>query len=121
MDRLVEHLFIFEGDGKIRDYNGNYTEYREEIKQLALESKAIATPSVSNDNRRANDREKKEFKRLEREIGQLEERKELLTNKFNDAAKMLPAELKKLSADLDEVQNTLENKEMRWLELSELV
>jgi ABC transport system ATP-binding/permease protein len=121
MDRLVEHLFIFEGEGQIKDYNGNYTEYREEIKQLALINKQAATPSVSKDNRRANDYEKKEFKRLEREIGQLEERKIMLTNKFNDAAKMKPFEIQKLSDDLTEVQKTLENKEMRWLELSEMV
>jgi ABC transport system ATP-binding/permease protein len=121
MDRLVEHLFIFEGEGKIKDYNGNYTEYREEIKQLALASKATSTPSVSKDNRRANDAEKKEFKRLEREIGQLEEKKALFTNKFNDAATMTSAALKKLSDDLNEVQEKLEEKEMRWLELSELV
>ena len=121
MDRLVEHLFIFEGDGNIKDYNGNYTEYREEIKQLTLENKQFATPSVSKDNRKANDAEKKEFKRLEREIGQLEDKKALLTYKFNDAATMTPADIKKLSDDLNEVQETLETKEMRWLELSELV
>jgi ABC transport system ATP-binding/permease protein len=121
MDRLVEHLFIFEGEGQIKDYNGNYTEYREEIKQLAIINKQSSAPSVSKDNRRANDFEKKEFKRLEREISQLEERKTLLTNKFNDAATMKPAEIQKLSDDLTEVQKTLENKEMRWLELSEMV
>ena len=121
MDRLVEHLFIFEGDGNIKDYNGNYTEYREEIKQLTLENKHLATPSVSMDNLKANDAEKKEFKRLEREIGQLEDKKALLTHKFSDAATMTPADIKKLSDDLNEVQETLETKEMRWLELSELV
>ncbi len=121
MDRLVEHLFIFEGEGKIKDYNGNYTEYREEIKQLANAQKQSSAPSVSKDNRRANDAEKKEFKRLEREIGQLEEKKANFTNKFNDAAKMTAAELKKLSEDLKTVEDTLEEKEMRWLELSELV
>ena len=121
MDRLVEHLFIFEGDGNIKDYNGNYTEYREEIKQLTLENKQFATPSVSKDNRKANDAEKKEFKRLEREIGQLEDKKALLTHKFSDAATMTPADIKKLSDDLNEVQETLETKEMRWLELSDLV
>ena len=120
MDRLVEHLFIFEGEGQIKDYNGNYTEYREEIKQKALEIKAASTPSVSKDNRKANDAEKKEFKRLEREISQLEEKKTLLTNKFNDASTMTPSDLKKLSDDLNNVQETLEMKEMRWLELSEL-
>jgi ABC transport system ATP-binding/permease protein len=121
MDRLVEHLFIFEGEGKIKDYNGNYTEYREEIKQLALENKQADTPSVSKDNRKANDADKKEFKRLERDIEQLEDKKAKLTHKFNDAATMTPEQIKKLSDELSEVQNTLEIKEMRWLELSELV
>ena len=121
MDRLVEHLFIFEGEGHIKDYNGNYTEYREEIKQLALENKQTDTPSVSKDNRKANDADKKEFKRLERDIAQLEEKKTALTHKFNDAATMTPVQIQKLSDELTEVQNTLEIKEMRWLELSELV
>ena len=121
MDRLVEHLFIFEGEGKIKDYNGNYTEYREEIKQLAIESKQADSPSLSKDNRKSNDADKKEFKRLERDIEQLEEKKAKLTNKFNDAATMTPQQIQKLSEELSVVQNTLEIKEMRWLELSELV
>ena len=121
MDRLVEHLFIFEGEGQIKDYNGNYTEYREEIKQLAIESKQADSPSLSKDNRKSNDADKKEFKRLERDIEQLEEKKAKLTNKFNDAATMTPQQIQKLSEELSVVQNTLEIKEMRWLELSELV
>ena len=58
---------------------------------------------------------------MERDISQLEEKKAKLTHKFNDAATMTPEQIQKLSDELSDAQNTLEIKEMRWLELSELV
>lgn len=124
MDKLVEHLFIFEGQGQIKDYNGNYTEYRELKKIEEREIKktvAITTPSVSNDQRKANDAERKEFKRLEKDIEKLEQQKAVLTAKFNDVSSMSPQDIEKLSLELQQIQEQLEIKEMRWLELSELV
>ena len=130
MDKLVDHLFIFEGNGHIRDYNGNYTEYRELRKADEREQRKIAnatTPATSNDTpsvsdaRKANDAERKEFKRLERDIEKLEQQKATLTEKFNDVSKLSAKDIEKLSLELSEVQNQLEIKEMRWLELSELV
>ena len=134
MDRLVDHLFIFEGEGKIKDYNGNYTEYRELKKIEDREQKkqssngngqSASTPSVqmaSNalDTRKANDNERKEFKRLEKEIEKLEQQKAEITDKFNDS-NISNKDIEKLSLELSGVLKQLEIKEMRWLELSELV
>jgi ATP-binding cassette subfamily F protein uup len=122
MDKLVDHIFIFEGDGKIKDYNGNYTEYREEKKQQErLNAEKLYTPSVTKDLRKINDAERKELKRLEREIEKLEEHKNTLTEKFNDVTRLSPKDIEKLSNELAETQNQLKIKELRWLELSELL
>jgi ABC transport system ATP-binding/permease protein len=121
MDKLVEHLFIFEGDGQIKDYNGNYTEYRELKKLENRELNKASTLSVLSDVKKANDNERKEFKRLEKDIEKLETRKSEIENKFNDAANLKAEDITKLSKELEDIQNQLEMKEMRWLELSELV
>ena len=128
MDKLVDHLFIFEGNGQIKDYNGNYTEYRELKKIEERENKkgtativSAPTPSVSADIRKANDSERKEFKRLEKDIEKLEQQKVVLTEKFNDVSKLSPSDIQKLSLELQGIQEQLDTKEMRWLELSELV
>lgn len=127
MDRLVDHLFIFEGDGIIKDYNGNYTEYRELKKVSEREQKRAVTESatasavVKTDSRKANDAERKEFKRLEKEIEKLEQQKSIITEKFNDTLSLTPKDIEKLSLELSAIQEQLETKEMRWLELSEWV
>jgi ABC transport system ATP-binding/permease protein len=126
MDRLVEHLFIFEGEGEIRDYNGNYTDYREtkkiEDKQAKSGSKPTvsSTPSVSQ-AQKANDAERKEYNRLGKEIEKLETRKAEIELKFNDVANLKGDDITKLSKELADIQNQLEIKELRWLELSEMV
>jgi ABC transport system ATP-binding/permease protein len=126
MDRLVEHLFIFEGEGEIRDYNGNYTDYREtkkiEDKQAKSGSKPTvsSTPSVSQ-AQKANDAERKEYNRLGKEIEKLETRKVEIELKFNDVANLKGDDITKLSKELADIHNQLEIKELRWLELSEMV
>jgi ABC transport system ATP-binding/permease protein len=126
MDRLVEHLFIFEGEGEIRDYNGNYTDYREakkiEDRQAKNGSKPTtsSTPSVSQ-AQKANDAERKEYNRLGKEIEKLETRKVEIELKFNDVANLKGDDITKLSKELADIHNQLEIKELRWLELSEMV
>lgn len=125
MDKLVDHLFIFEGEGVIQDSNGNYTEYREGLKQQQRDAKISRdatknnSPAYGTVKKQVGDGEKKELKKLERDLSQLEERKQKLTEKFNDVAKLSHNDITKFSKELDEVQNQLEEKEMRWLELSE--
>ncbi|RYD58341.1 MAG: ABC transporter ATP-binding protein [Sphingobacteriales bacterium] len=135
MDRLVDHLFVFEGEGHLRDFPGNYTDYRiwlrEQEKAKALKDAAkpepvaeISTtttataPSLATREKKFSFKEKREFEQLGKDIAALEAEKETITAKMSDAS--LPYdELQKLSARVTEVTNLLEEKEMRWLELSE--
>lgn len=133
MDRLVDHLFIFEGEGAIRDFPGNYSNYRiwlKEQEQLSTvqatapvkEATTVST-SVQTDTipkKRFSYKEKREFEILEKEIADLNKEKETITAKLNDASIAFD-ELQKLSNRIGEVSDLLDEKEMRWLELSEYV
>jgi ABC transport system ATP-binding/permease protein len=126
MDRLVEHLFIFEGDGEIRDYNGNYTDYRETKKVEDRQAKTGSKPTTSSapsvsQAQKANDAERKEYNRLGKEIEKLESRKAEIENKFNDVANLKGDDITKFSKELEDIHKQLEIKELRWLELSEMV
>ena len=122
MDRLVEHLFVFEGQGKIKDFNGTYVEYRmmkkeEDNRRRAAERlsapvAAAVKPGLSNTDRN-------EMKKLEKEIAKMESRKTEIMERFN-AADLGANEAAKLSAELGKLQEELDVREMRWLELSEL-
>ncbi len=130
MDKLVDHLLVFEGDGIIRDFPGNYSEYRltseEDMAKLGSNSvteKPAATSSYSsteNARKKPSFKEKREFELLDKEIKDLNREKDELTEKLS--AGTLPfEELQKLSARIAEISSIADEKEMRWLELSELV
>lgn len=127
MDKVVEHLFIFEGEGVVKDFNGTYSEYRALKKVQDRQQKTVTvekekkqkpqfqqelTPGLSYEQR-------KEFKRLEKQIEKLEEKKNKVTEKFNDTS-LSPADIEKYSLELGLLQEELEEKEMRWMELAEL-
>jgi len=123
MDKLVDHLFIFEGDGVIKDYNGNYTEYRANKKiedrqkeKAPKEKKQRVKPDSEKPKLSYNER--KEFNRLEKEIEKLETKKAEITEKFNDTS-LSSEEIQKLSIELGQINQSIDEKEMRWLELSE--
>lgn len=126
MDRLIDHLFIFETAGKIKDFNGTYAEYRamkrSEIQAgntstktdaaaAALSPATPAAPVLSNT-------ERNEIRKLEKDMKSLENRKKEILERFN-AANLAPTEAGKLSTELGQLQANLDEKEMRWLELSE--
>ena len=123
MDRLVDHLFVFEGGGKIRDFNGTYAEYRalKRAEQVSTDKsvaeKVTAAVPVAPKAGLTNT-EKNEMRKLEREIAAGEERKRLVMESFNDTS-LAPDAIAKLSKELGELQEMLETKEMRWLELAE--
>lgn len=144
MDRLVDHLFVFEGDGEIRDFPGNYTLYREWLKANEKKGKdkwgelgkmkingasteAVASSGmqvtgnlkpVTGNQKKATYNEKKEFELLEAEMKYLEQEKKMLEEKIGD----LPfEEIQKASVRIGEIAALLSDKEMRWLELSEIV
>lgn len=129
MDKMVDHLFVFEGNGIIKDYNGNYSDYRnekiaaeaEERKmRQEFEKKAIVNSnSPENQKNRLSGAERREFNQLEKEIAQLEKKKQDLTEKFNDP-NLSNDDMMKYSHELGKIAEDIEQKEMRWLELAEL-
>jgi ATP-binding cassette subfamily F protein uup len=127
MDKLVDHLFVFEGEGIIRDFPGNYTQYRleqkadKEVENTTSEktNKTNLIPKKSTD-KRVSFKDKREFELLEKEIETLTKEKKSITTQLNDAS--LPFEqLRKLSERIAELTEILDEKELKWLELSELM
>ncbi|WMX16178.1 MULTISPECIES: ABC-F family ATP-binding cassette domain-containing protein [unclassified Aureispira] len=121
MDKIVEHTFVLEGDGLVRDFPGNYSAYRAVAKQEAIEAKAeekeLASeqPTVKTASKISQE-ERKEIKRLERQISKLEEQKANITAQFNDT-NLTPEKITELSKELNELNENLEEKELRWMEL----
>ncbi|MGK0389198.1 MAG: ATP-binding cassette subfamily F protein uup, partial [Maribacter sp.] len=129
MDKLTDHLFVFEGEGKIKDWNGNYKEYRSWKKEEAIakrqkEQQPVKTIEIKekpkSDAPKLSYAERKEFNRLEKEIDKLEKQREALSALFNDAG-ITAEKIKETSIKLNEINEIIEEKEMRWLELGELV
>jgi len=137
MDRLVDHLFAFEGNGEIRDFPGNYSQYRiwkqlEENKPANIESKKQKAEgemlkvegkiqkAESNEKQKLSFKEKTEFEKLEKEIPDLEKEKKLLEVKLNNGS-MEFEKLQETSERISEIIVLLDKKEMRWLELSERI
>jgi ATP-binding cassette subfamily F protein uup len=128
LDKLTNHLFVFEGGGEIKDYNGSYLQYRLERdlketteKQEALIPKKYRSAGGKNEKQKTklSFKEKSEFDELTKLLPKLEARKAEITAFFEsgstDAQKLLD-----LSAEMESLQAALEEKELRWLELSEL-
>lgn len=134
MDQLIEHAFIFEGNGKIRNFNGNYTDYREWLKEQektgsvqpekALKPAAAPTSEpiapTTDKKRKASFKEKQEYEQLEKEIEQLELRKEALVAEMNSGT-LDHVKITEAGAELKRLNHDLETKGERWLELGEIV
>lgn len=122
MDRLVEHLFVFEGNGKIKDFNGTYAEYRAlkrtETAQNRPTLPAETPKATSSAAPGLTNTERNELKRLEKELAALERRKQEILQQF-DNANLSPTDISRLSEELGALQKTLEEKELKWLELAE--
>jgi len=136
MDKMVDHLFVFEGEGAIKDIIGNYTEYRkqtaadykkekQEIKdgEPAKQVKVTQLSESSEkpaEKRKLSFKEKEEFKQAEKDMEILEVEKEELTNKLSDTS-LSNEELMNAGIRLSEVVSKLETATDRWLELSEFI
>jgi ATP-binding cassette subfamily F protein uup len=129
MDRLVNHLFVFEGDGVINDFPGNYSRYRESIDTSSKPGKELNEGKISfvdrlapssDKKRQLSFKEKREFETLEKEITELTKEKESVTHRLNSGDASFD-ELQELSNRIGEVGKLLDEKELRWLELSEFV
>ncbi|MCK6542316.1 ABC-F family ATP-binding cassette domain-containing protein [bacterium] len=121
MDRLVDHIFVFEGEGVIRDFIGNYGEYREaERVKETVKDTPVEKTNIKDTNKKTklSYKEKIEFENLEKEIAALEKEKNELENKLNNGSADY-IELQKWSERLSVISQTLDEKSMRWLELAE--
>ncbi|MBO7331800.1 MAG: ABC-F family ATP-binding cassette domain-containing protein [Alistipes sp.] len=132
LDKTVDHLFIFRGEGLIKDFVGQYSEYREYIKEQeameAREARAIAEKSqkakpqnntTAPSRRKLSYKEQRELEQLEIEIPELEQQKSDLEATLSSGTLSID-ELTAASAKIAELIERLEEKEMRWLELSEI-
>jgi ATP-binding cassette subfamily F protein uup len=127
MDRLVDHLFVFTGEGVIEDFPGNYADYRIAQKS-AIESNAkqvvkkdpvkIVQEGSAGEKKRMGFKEKREFEQLAQEIEQLQKEKQDIELRLTDAA-LSYQQLNELSERIGVVNQMIETKEWRWLELSE--
>jgi ATP-binding cassette subfamily F protein uup len=131
MDKVVDHLLVFKGQGEVKDFPGNYTQYREWEKMESGSSStprsasSTSTPSSPNksyrhdDRRRLSYKEKRELEQLEREIAALEEEQRLLEEQLCSGT-LSVEELTEKSKRLPILKEELDEKGMRWLELSEI-
>lgn len=129
MDHLVDQLFIFEGDGQIRQFNGNYTDYRDwvEEEEARKDSKSQPQPtpvkeqsSASGEKRKASFKEKQEYEKLQEEIDQLDRKKTELSTLLNSGVTD-HHQLQQWSNEIQQITASVEEKTLRWLELSELI
>ncbi|WP_439151550.1 ABC-F family ATP-binding cassette domain-containing protein [Winogradskyella sp.] len=123
MDKIVDHLFVFRGDGIIDDFPGNYSDFRayesSQPKQIEKTEKTDNTEAVKqNEAAKLSYNEQKEYKNLESKIRSLELDKKALEAKFINT-ELSQDDIKKLSEELQIIIDTIEEKEMRWFELSE--
>jgi ATP-binding cassette subfamily F protein uup len=136
MDKMVDHLFVFEGQGKIKDIVGNYTEYRKKIiddqrqekidkvsAEKQVEKSTIQAPKTApivNDKRKLSFKEKTEFEQLEKALEQLEKEKIHLTNVLS-TTQSTSQEIIEAGTKLSKVVKEIEQKTERWLFLSEFI
>lgn len=129
MDKIIDHLLVFEGQGRIKDFPGNYTQYREWASLQPQEKAPIASNSKEDNDPKKNYRndtkrklsykEKREFEQLEEEIIQLEEEQKALEDALS-GSELSVEEITEKSKRLACLKNELDEKSFRWLELSEL-
>ena len=123
MDKIVDHLFVFQGEGVVDDFPGNYSDYRAyESSQPKQETKVEKAESITvvkqNQTNKLSYNEQKEYKNLESKIRSLE-----LDKKTKEAEFLNPdlsqEKIAKLSEELQVIIDTIEEKEIRWFELAE--
>ncbi|HRO76619.1 MAG TPA: ABC-F family ATP-binding cassette domain-containing protein [Crocinitomicaceae bacterium] len=124
MDKMVDHLFVFEGAGKIKDIVGNYSEYREKqkIEKQEMRENKVETVKpvevVTTDKKKLSYKERIEFDKIEKELEELELRKENVSQKLS-SGELSNDELMKTGEELSAIVQEIEDKTNRWLELSE--
>jgi ATP-binding cassette subfamily F protein uup len=132
MDRIVDHILAFEGEGKIRDFIGNFSEYREaKSREDVLEKNAVSKPEPvkeivavpeiqqpASQKRKMSFKEQRELETIEKEMPELEQQRAKIMDQLNNETDY--EKVSQLSAELETISEKLENYEMRWLELQEI-
>ena len=123
MDKMTDHLFVFEGEGKVKDINGNYTAYRlskkkERAAQRNIQEKQNKSKPIKTKTKLSY-KEKVEFEKITNELEQLEAKKIELTEEMNSGLSD-SNRIVELSSELANIAKDIDDKENRWLELSEL-
>ena len=136
MDRIVDHVLAFEGEGKIKDFVGNFSEYRESRKMEdgRWKSENVNQKSENTNNaesklpapsfqlpakKKLSFKEQRELETIEKEMPELEKKRAEILEKLNNEADY--EKIAALSADLEKISEQLEEHEMRWLELQEMM
>lgn len=138
MDRIVDHVLAFEGEGKIKDFTGNFSEYRESRKSevdsqkfendkkdastslsMTNEDGLLNTSKIQTKKGKLSFKEQRELETLEKEMPELEAKRAVILEKLNNEADY--EKIAQLSSELETISETLELQEMRWLELQEIL
>jgi ATP-binding cassette subfamily F protein uup len=126
MDKIVDHLFVFDGEGNIKDFPGSYTIWRNKQLEEEEQEKKLKKPepkeqskSVKVKERKLNFNEKRELEQLEKDIETLENEKTQINDELNSGT-LTNEQLQEKSIRFNAISGLLEEKEMRWLELSEI-
>jgi ABC transport system ATP-binding/permease protein len=126
MDHLVDQLFVFEGDGQVRLFNGNYSDYRtwvdeNELQEVSVPEPVKELPKVEYDTKRKPSfKEKQEYDKLQEDIASLEKQKEMLTASISGGSTD-HQQLQKWSQEIQNITDQIEQKTLRWLELAEIM
>lgn len=126
MDRLVDHLFVFEGDGVISDFPGNYSQYREWQKQkenVENEQEKLPVPKTDapvSSKKKLSYKEQREFESLQKNLQELEMERKQIFDQLQDPNLQFD-KLQSLSERINAINIEIDEKEFRWLELSELI
>lgn len=123
LDKMSEQLFIMEGNGEVNIYNGNYSEYRLSLEQLKEKAEkkaaAVVAPAVKENTKKLSYKEQKELEDSEAKIATLEDKIVSLTSSLSAIDSSNYKEIESVSADIQELNNQLDQVMERWLELSE--
>jgi len=126
MDKIVDHLLVFEGEGKIKDFIGSFTEYRDQLAQGKNTKKSEPAKPVeekqtknTNSKRKLSFKEQKELENIEKEMPVLKKKQDEILEKLNNETDY--SVISELSQELEETTSQLEAHEMRWLELQEIL
>ena len=128
LDKLCDHVFVFEGDGKIKDFYGNYTDYYQwrmkEQKQAQRAEKTVKEEKPLSKEKKSSSKpsykQVKDFENLEKEIHQLESEKDSVIEKMNSGLES-PESLTELSKKYNELLEKIDEKTFHWMELGEII